>query len=153
MPEVALSVLPMNSQKLLSLSAVVSSLIWLLTPSPLFANPRLNGTLRQTQTPSPNTSVAQTPAEGDRWENFPQIQTGFMQGCLGSEELAEAQAETKRNYCECAFDAYSGRFSPQQFRQIDALATRIGEDGPLLVSVMMAPELGSCSEKTGYQFQ
>jgi hypothetical protein len=94
-------------------------------------------------------ATEETPEE-QQWEDVPQIQEGFMKGCVGTETLDEAAATTKQNYCQCAFESYSGRYSPLQFQQIEAVASRLGEEGPLLVSVMMAPELDGCSTTTGF---
>ncbi len=159
----------MNSKILLSLSFAFTSVV--LAANPLLANP-LHSNLRpvnsnasallrnQTLSHSNNRYLAQTPDTqateaqapiSENWVDFPEIEAGFMEGCVGTETLAAGQATTKQSYCQCAFEAYSGRFSPQQFLQINALANRAEEDGPLLVNLMMAPELESCSATTGYQ--
>jgi hypothetical protein len=129
----------MNSKLFLSLGLTLASLA--LFANPLFANPL-----------EPNSPDEPTQASNNEdWSGFPEIKDGFMQGCVGAEPLAAEQATTKQNYCQCAFESYSGRFSPQEFLQINTLVSRIEEDGLLMVSLMMRPELDSCSEKTGYQ--
>jgi hypothetical protein len=130
----------MNSKLFLSLGFTFASLG--LFANPLFANPLDSNSQAELTEISNN----------EDWAGFPEIKDGFMQGCVGTESLAAEQATTKQNYCQCAFESYSGRFSPQEFLQINTLVSRIGEDGPLMVNLMMSPELGSCSDKTGYQF-
>jgi hypothetical protein len=137
----------MNSKTFLSLSLAITSLA--LSASPIFANPlRSNNPLRPALAQAPE---AEAPIS-ENWADFAEVKDGFMQGCIGTETLAEEAATTKQNYCQCAFEAYSNRYSPQQFLQINTLANRAEEDGPTLVNLMMAPELNSCAEKTGFEF-
>jgi hypothetical protein len=76
-----------------------------------------------------------------------------LQGCIDEEPSAVSERRTKRNFCQCAFSAYSGRFSPYQFMQVNALASQIGEDGILLVNMMMTHEMKACSEETGFELE
>ena len=96
---------------------------------------------------------AVTAIETADWSEANDIKVGFMQGCIGSESTDSDTVETKQNYCQCAFSEYSERYTPYQFLQINTLATRIGEDGPLLVNLMMGREMNNCAEKTGFELQ
>jgi hypothetical protein len=99
-----------------------------------------------TQPQSPN----QSPMSND-WKDFPAIEQGFMEGCVGKRLLSAAQGKIKNDFCQCAFLSYKNRYSPQVFMQINNIAVKIGQDGPALVSLMMNPELGTCSSRTGFK--
>jgi hypothetical protein len=86
---------------------------------------------------------------GSDWSKFPQTESQFMQGCVGQKEQQKSQK--KINFCQCAFNAYKSRYSPQQFGQINALANQVGPNGPILVNVMMKPELDRCFAQTNYR--
>lgn len=73
-----------------------------------------------------------------------------MQGCIGQQNLQPAQRKIKQSFCQCAFNAYKTRYTPQIFSQINALAVQVGQDGPRLVNLMMKPELERCSTQTNY---
>ena len=87
------------------------------------------------------------------WSDATNIKDSFLQGCISEEPRAALERRTKRNFCQCAFSAYSGRFSPYQFVQVNALASQIGEDGILLVNLMMTHEMKVCSEETGFELE
>ena len=87
------------------------------------------------------------------WPDAASIKDSFLQGCIDEEPRAALERRTKRNFCQCAFSAYSGRFSPYQFMQVNALASQIGEDGILLVNLMMTHEMKVCSEETGFELE
>lgn len=87
------------------------------------------------------------------WPEAISLKEGFTQGCMGEEPTSLFERRTKRNFCECAFEAYSERYSPYQFMQINALATQIGEDGILLVNLMMGNNMNACAEETGFELE
>lgn len=87
------------------------------------------------------------------WPDATSIKDSFLQGCIGEEPTAFLERRTKRNFCQCAFSAYSSRLSPYQFVQVNSLASQIGEDGISLVSLMMTNEMKACSEETGFEFE
>jgi hypothetical protein len=138
----------MNSKLFFSLGFTFASLA--LFANPLLANPLDSNS--QPEVAQASSQASDQASNNEDWSGFPEIKDGFMQGCVGADSLAAEQATTKQSYCQCAFESYSGRFSPQEFLQINTLVSRIGEDGPLMVNLMMSPELNGCSEKTGYQF-
>ena len=115
--------------------------------SSLVLSPLLTLAQTRTNTPAP----ANTAAISNDWKNFANIETGFMQGCMGTQVLPAAQKKIKQDFCQCAFASYKNRYTPQVFIQMNALAVKIGQDGPALVSVMMKPELDFCFAKTGYR--
>lgn len=94
---------------------------------------------------------AQTPTSND-WKDYARIETGFMQGCVGNTQtLTAPQRQTKLSFCQCALNGYKSRYTPQLFMQMNALAIKLGKEGPVLVNVMMKPELDSCSSQTGFR--
>jgi hypothetical protein len=101
------------------------------------------------QRPSAITSTNSNQA-GD-WSKFPKTETEFMQGCVGQKNLQPSQRRAKQSFCQCAFNAYKTRYTPQTFSQINVLATQVGQNGPRLVNLMMKPELNSCSNQTNYR--
>jgi len=108
-------------------------------------------TQAQIPTTNPNNApVTPAPTSND-WKDFPNITTGFMQGCMGTQTLPADQKKIRQNFCQCAFTNYKSRYSPQVFMQMNNLAVQIGQNGPLLVSLMMKPELDMCITRTGYR--
>jgi hypothetical protein len=94
---------------------------------------------------------AQTPTSNN-WKDYARIETGFMQGCVGNtQSLTAPQRQTKLSFCQCALNSYKTRYTPQVFMQMNALAVKLGKEGPVLVNVMMKPELDSCSNQTGFR--
>jgi hypothetical protein len=74
-----------------------------------------------------------------------------MQGCVGQQNPQPNQSRIKQSFCQCAFNAYKSRYTPQLFSQINALALQVGQEGPRLVNLMMKPELDRCSAQTNYR--
>jgi hypothetical protein len=103
----------------------------------------------QSQTPD---TAPSTPQISNDWKDFSSIEQGFMQGCVGKQSLPTAQSKIKKDFCQCAFLGYKNRYTPQVFIQMNSLAVKIGQDGPTLVSLMMKPELDTCSMRTGFKF-
>lgn len=86
------------------------------------------------------------------WTQVPNTEKEFMQGCIGQQNLQPNQRTIKQNFCQCAFNAYKARYTPQLFAQINVLAVQVGQEGPRLVNLMMKPELDRCSTQTNYRF-
>ena len=107
----------------------------------------------QAQTPAtdPNKDPVTPAATSNDWKDFPAIATGFMQGCMGKQALPADQKKIRQNFCQCALTNYKNRYTPQVFMQVNNLAVQIGQNGPLLVSLMMKPELDICIAQTGYR--
>ncbi len=91
------------------------------------------------------------PNSNNEWGKFPDVGQKFMQGCIGSQALPVRQKTIRQSYCQCALRSYQVRYTPQIFSQINAYVTKIGNDSPRLVSLMMTPELSQCAEQTGYK--
>jgi len=90
------------------------------------------------------------PSISTNWKDFPNIEAGFMQGCIGKQALLPNQKKIKQEFCQCAFTAYKTRYTPQTFMQINTLVVKIGQDGTSLLGLMMQPEVNMCFSQTGY---
>ncbi|WP_017653009.1 hypothetical protein [Fortiea contorta] len=109
----------------------------------------LNSQAQNRPQPTRNNSNTNTATPND-WSKIPRTEAEFMQGCMGQQSLQPAQRNAKQNFCQCAFSAYKSRYNPQTFSQINALAVKVGQDGPRLVNLMMKPELDRCSNQNNY---
>lgn len=97
-------------------------------------------------------TLAQTNAKPlTDWSQFANTEKEFMQGCMGQKKLSPVEKRIKQNFCQCAFNAYKTRYTPQIFTQINALALQTGENGPRLVNLMMKPEIDRCSTLHNYR--
>ncbi|MEB3338004.1 MAG: hypothetical protein VKJ46_11105 [Leptolyngbyaceae bacterium] len=92
-----------------------------------------------------------TPTSQATWAQFPVIEAEFKQGCVGQQPIPADRLRVKQNFCQCAFNAYKARYTPQLFTQINNLAGQAGQVGPTLVNVMMKPELDRCIAQTGFR--
>jgi hypothetical protein len=104
----------------------------------------------QTRSQQPRTTTDTNLTTANDWSKSPNTEKEFMQGCIGQQNLQPAQRKIKQSFCQCAFNAYKTRYTPQIFSQINALAVQVGQDGPRLVNLMMKPELERCSTQTNY---
>ncbi|WP_066383061.1 MULTISPECIES: hypothetical protein [unclassified Anabaena] len=104
----------------------------------------------QNSRPQPSNNNNNQNTANNNWANFTNIQTQFMQGCVGNQNPDPAKLRIKRNFCQCALNVYKTRYTPQIFAQINALASKVGQDGPRLVNLMVKPELDRCSAQTNY---
>lgn len=128
-----------------------------LSLSKMLKNKRISSALVSLITPLITSSLMLQPAfaqgqnfEAKEWSDLP-FETQFVQGCVQGEDIGAEAFEKKKQYCQCAFDAYKNRYTPMEFMQINALAVSLGENGPHLVSLMLKPELEQCSVNSGYQ--
>jgi hypothetical protein len=103
---------------------------------------------------SQNTNVApksQQSSPSSNWSKFSNISQKFMQGCMGSQSLLPSEKRIRQNYCQCALNAYQVRYTPELFSEINTYVVKIGKDAPVLVNLMMNPELNQCAIQTGYK--
>ena len=103
-----------------------------------------------TNTTDSPTEPITPPSISTNWKDFPNIEAGFMQGCIGKQALLPEQKKIKQSFCQCAFTAYKTRYTPQTFMQINSLVVKIGQDGTSLLGLMMQPEVNMCFSQTGY---
>ena len=143
----------MNFKRFLSLGFVSASFLCLALPVKAQIAADMAVERNQEAVESPISEKQAPSIEMAEWSDSNDIKEGFIQGCMGNETLDADLAETKENYCQCAFDEYANRYTPYQFLQINTLANRIGEEGLLLVNLMMGREMNSCAEKTGFELQ
>lgn len=95
-------------------------------------------------------ALAQPTTNSNDWSKFPAVEKQFMNGCTGEKNLSNERENNKIRFCRCVFNFYKARYTPQLFAQINALAVKLGQDGPRLVNMMMEPELKQCSEITNF---
>jgi len=87
------------------------------------------------------------------WADFPNLEKGFMDSCMGQAQLPPSQRVAKSNFCQCAMGAYKSRYTPELFLRINALAVQGGQPAITLTGLMMEPELNACSVRTGFNRQ
>ena len=95
----------------------------------------------------------QNPPLSTNWADFPNLEKGFMDSCMGQTQLPASQRVTKSNFCQCAMNAYKNRYTPELFLKINALANQGGQPAILLTGLMMEPELNTCAVRTGFNRQ
>lgn len=69
---------------------------------------------------------------------------GFLKGCTAGKTPGVAN---QQQYCTCLAKAYNTRFDGRTLSVISQLAAQAGQNGPILVDVMMAPERKSCTSR------
>ena len=73
-----------------------------------------------------------------------QFRDGFERGCnQGKTEGVSNQ----KGYCTCMANSYQNRYVGLELSAISQAASTLGENGPLIINLMMAPEAKSCSAK------
>ena len=73
-----------------------------------------------------------------------QFKEGFEQGC---NQRKKSGVENQRGYCRCMANAYGKRYSGQELAAISNSIAVLGDNGPTIINLMMAPETRACSEK------
>ncbi len=107
----------------------------------------------QNSPPQPGNTNANT---ANDWSSHMKTQDEFKLGCVGdSKNLNPQQLKIKTSFCKCALEAYKARYNPQVFFQINNISNQAGKVGstsigPVLVNLMMKPELNRCSITTKY---
>ena len=87
----------------------------------------------------PNTVSAQS----DR-QLVKQFRDGFERGCnQGKTEGVSNQ----RRYCNCMANSFQNRYTGKELSAISQAATGLGNNGPSIVNLMMAPEARACNAK------
>ena len=73
-----------------------------------------------------------------------QFRDGFERGCnQGKTEGVSNQ----KGYCTCMANSFQSRYTGLELSAISQAATTLGENGPSLINLMMAPEAKSCNAK------
>ena len=55
--------------------------------------------------------------------------------------------DNQRGYCRCMANAYGKRYSGQELAAISNSIAVLGDNGPTIINLMMAPETRACSRK------
>ena len=73
-----------------------------------------------------------------------QFRDGFERGCnQGKTEGVTNQ----KGYCTCMANSFQSRYSGQELSAISQAANVLGENGPTVINLMMAPEAKACIAK------
>jgi len=122
------------------LTSTIIATAGLFTSAAMAQNP-------QNPTPTQNQPLS------TNWADFPNLEKGFMDSCMGQAQLPPSQRVAKSNFCQCAMGAYKSRYTPELFLKINALATQGGQPSIALTGLMMEPELNTCAVRSGFNRQ
>ena len=92
--------------------------------------------------PAQQSKPAQAPSEQQLKKQF---RDGFMKGCLQGKTPG---VKSQSAYCNCIANSYQRRYDGQTLASISQVAGQLGERGPALVNLMMAPETSSCAKRS-----
>lgn len=73
-----------------------------------------------------------------------EFRDGFEQGCRQGKT---PDVKNQRGYCTCMANSYQARYSGAELSAMSQLAGNLGEQGPAIVNLMMAPEARACNAK------
>jgi hypothetical protein len=88
-----------------------------------------------------STSAQQQPSNAQLVKEF---RDGFEQGC---QQGKTPNVNNQKGYCTCMANSYQARYSGAELRAISQFAGNLGEQGPAIVNLMMAPEARACNAK------
>ena len=88
-----------------------------------------------------STSAQQQPSNAQLVKEF---RDGFEQGCRQGKT---PNVNNQKGYCSCMANSYQARYSGVELRAISQFAGNLGEQGPAIVNLMMAPEARACNAK------
>jgi hypothetical protein len=88
-----------------------------------------------------STSAQQQPSNAQLVKEF---RDGFEKGC---QQGKTPDVKNQRGYCTCMANSYQARYSGVELRAMSQLAGNLGEQGPAIVNLMMAPEARACNAK------
>ena len=73
-----------------------------------------------------------------------EFRNGFERGCnQGKTEGVSNQ----KGYCTCMANSYQSRYTGLELSAISQAASTLGENGPPIINLMMAPEAKACNVK------
>ena len=73
-----------------------------------------------------------------------QFSEGFERGC---NQGKKSGVKSQKGYCRCMADSYEKRYSGQELAAIGSSIAVLGDKGPAVINLMMAPEARMCSAK------
>jgi len=88
-----------------------------------------------------STSAQQQPSNAQLVKEF---RDGFEKGCRQGKT---PDVKNQRGYCTCMANSYQARYSGVELSAMSQLAGNLGEQGPAIVNLMMAPEARACNAK------
>ena len=91
--------------------------------------------------PPGNAIAQQRPSNAQLVKEF---RDGFEKCCRQGKT---PDVKNQRGYCTCMANSYQARYSGVELRAMSQLAGNLGEQGPAIVNLMMAPEARACNAK------
>ena len=73
-----------------------------------------------------------------------QFRDGFLKGCLQGKRPG---VKSQRKYCTCMANSYQSRYDGRTLAAITQVAGTLGDQGPALVNLMVAPEAKTCTAR------
>jgi hypothetical protein len=74
-----------------------------------------------------------------------QFRDGFLKGCLQGKTPG---VKNQGKYCTCMANSYQSRYDGKTLAAISQVAGSLGNQGPALVNLMVAPEAKTCRAKS-----
>jgi len=74
-----------------------------------------------------------------------QFRDGFLKGCLQGKTPG---VKSQGKYCTCMANSYQSRYDGKTLAAISQVAGSLGNQGPALVNLMVAPEAKTCRAKS-----
>lgn len=73
-----------------------------------------------------------------------QFRDGFLKGCLQGKTPG---VKNQSKYCTCMANSYQSRYDGRTLAAITQVAGSLGDKGPALVNLMVAPEAKICTAR------
>lgn len=73
-----------------------------------------------------------------------QFRDGFLKGCLQGKTPG---VNNQSKYCTCMANSYQSRYDGRTLAAITQVASSLGDKGPALVNLMVAPEAKTCTAR------
>lgn len=74
-----------------------------------------------------------------------QFRDGFLKGCLQGKTPG---VKNQGKYCTCMANSYQSRYDGRTLAAISQVSGSLGNQGPVLVNLMVAPEAKACRAKS-----
>ena len=73
-----------------------------------------------------------------------QFKEGFERGCYQGKKSG---VKNQKGFCRCMANSYEKRYSGKELAAISNSIAVLGDQGPAVINLMMAPEARMCSAK------
>lgn len=89
-----------------------------------------------------NSKAQQQPTNAQLTKQF---RDGFLKGCLQGKTPG---VKNQGKYCTCMANSYQSRYDGRTLAAISQVSGSLGNQGPVLVNLMVAPEAKACRAKS-----